>query len=421
MIIRECIHYLVIILLLCTTINSSKAEQTVERISPRVIHAFVRTQGTVTITLTHEKTFAVDTGAKFYQGEIKLRSGTHPVAASVVGNEMRITFHGKVTGSRKSRHRTFTIKSKDSFASVRVASIPRSANPDKACATENHEHTHSPQASVSDVGTSTIKIVTISTTADAEWAARFGEKSSAEIASIINVAEALYERQLGIRFNIISQITQTSSTSELEPTELLNQFRSSTPTIANAQYLFTGKDMSGSTIGIAYVGVICYAPNYAYGVVQNYGLLTANVFAHEMGHSFGARHDFTNPGSLMYPSISYNTPYFSAYSINEIQTFLSHFDYCLSTEQIIQKSKPAKMVIKRVKRVVTVTIFDANNKLMANQPVTIKVNGMTLNTKTNSRGKVSAVFLEKRGTTIRLTAIADNNTRLVKKLTFKIQ
>jgi hypothetical protein len=422
MIIREYIQFFIISLLIClATITSSNAEQTVERISPTVIRAFVRTQGTVTITLTHEKTFTVNTGAKFYQGEIKLRSGVYPVAASVIGNEMRITFQGKVTGSRKSRQRTFTIKSKDNFASVRVASMPRSAHPEKACATESHEHEHKPQASALEFGATTVKVVTISTTADAEWVARFGTQANAEIASIINEAEALYERQLGIRFNIVSQVTQSSSTPELDPKLILNRFQDSAPVIANAQYLFTGKDMSGSTIGIAYVGAICYAPEYAYGVVQHYSSLTANVFAHEMGHSFGAQHDFAGFGSLMYPSISYGTPYFSAQSINEISTFVSYFGYCLTTEQTIQKSKPAKMVIKRTKRVVTVTLLDKNNKALADEPVTIRANGATLSGKTNTRGKFTIVFLEKRNTTIRLIAIANNNTRLKKKLTFKIQ
>lgn len=421
MIIRECIQVLVIFIISLITVNSSIAEQTIQHIEPRVIRAHVRTYGTVTIQLTHEKLFAVDTGANFYQGEIKLRSGTFPVAASEIHGEMRLTFNGRITGSRKSRQRTITIKSRDSFKTVRVSSMPRSAHPEKACATESHEHDETLHASAVNQDSAKIKIITISTTADVEWVSRFGAQSNAEIASVINTAEALYERQLGIRFQIVSQTLQSNSTPELDPSLILKIFRSTEPVRANANYLFTGKDMSGATIGIAYVGAICYAPEYAYGVVQFYNTLTSSVFAHEMGHNLGAQHDFSNYGSLMYPSISYGTPYFSSASLGEINTFLSYYSSCMTIEQTPTTNKPAKIRLETSKRTATVTLLNKNNKPVPNEPVTFTTKGFTISARTDARGKASIIFFDKRGTKIRVNVRADNNLSLRKSITFKIQ
>jgi hypothetical protein len=421
MIIRQCIQVLAIFIISLIAVNSSTAEQTIQRIEPRVIRTHVRTYGTVTIRLTHEKLFAVDTSANFYQGEIKLRSGLFPVAASEINGEMRLTFNGRITGSRKSRQRTITIKSRNNFNTVRVSSMPRSANPEKACATESHDHSNTVHASAVDQDAAKIKVITISTTADVEWVSRFGSSSNAEIASIINTAEALYERQLGIRFQIVSQSLQTDSTPELDPSLILKTFQSTEPVKANVNYLFTGKDMSGATIGIAYVGSICYAPAYAYGVVQFYNTLTSSVFAHELGHNLGARHDFSNYGSLMYPSISPGTPYFSLTSLNEINTFLSYFSSCLAVEEVPAQNTPAKIKIQTSKRTATVTILDTKNQPIANEPVTFITKGLTRSGKTNSRGKASIIFFNKRGTKIRLTVRSDNNLGLRKTITFKIK
>ena len=92
-----------------------------------------------------------------------------------------------------------------------------------------------------------------------EWYALFGVSSNAEILSAINAAEALYYRQLRIRFKVISQ-TVLDGITETDPNLLLNQFTKDprTTTIANVKYLFTGKDLDSLTVGIAYIGTICY-------------------------------------------------------------------------------------------------------------------------------------------------------------------
>jgi len=48
--------------------------------------------------------------------------------------------------------------------------------------------------------------------------------------------------------------------------------------------VFGGKNFDGSIIGLAYVGVICSDPDYAYGTTQNYNpSADASIVAHELG------------------------------------------------------------------------------------------------------------------------------------------
>ncbi|GFR74930.1 retrovirus-related Pol polyprotein from type-2 retrotransposable element R2DM [Elysia marginata] len=64
--------------------------------------------------------------------------------------------------------------------------------------------------------------------------------------------------------------------------------------------LFTGYDLSGPVVGYAQVGPIC--ENYARGIVELHGAFdTAGIFAHEVGHIFGAEHDPDDSLYIMAP------------------------------------------------------------------------------------------------------------------------
>ena len=56
---------------------------------------------------------------------------------------------------------------------------------------------------------------------------------------------------------------------------------------------FSGKNFSGGTIGIAFVGVVCNAPSFAYGISedQQNTVLNGRLTAHELGHNLSAQHD----------------------------------------------------------------------------------------------------------------------------------
>jgi hypothetical protein len=195
------------------------------------------------------------------------------------------------------------------------------------------------------------RVITISTDADPEWFRKYGDQSNAVIASIINTAEAVYNRQLGLRFRIVRQhvYADASPYSSSEPGALLSSFTRNPENANNLstnaatfhdevdlKHLFTGKDIDGSVIGIAYIGVVCAVPSLSYGITQAYlDAANAGIFAHEVGHNFGANHDSSDRNGMMYPSIMIPpAEKFSDFSLGEINTHLAKYGTCISVEQL---------------------------------------------------------------------------------------
>jgi len=143
--------------------------------------------------------------------------------------------------------------------------------------------------------------------ADYEYFLEFGnlEDTMASIEGIINAINVQYERDVGIT-HILSTIKVRASEaedpySETDAEFLLYEFRDhwllehSDDTRDIAQ-LFTGKELDGNTIGIAWLGTVCDHPGFGYGysVVQptccdNFACKT-DLSAHELGHSWSALH-----------------------------------------------------------------------------------------------------------------------------------
>jgi hypothetical protein len=200
-------------------------------------------------------------------------------------------------------------------------------------------------------GTSLTRVVTISTDADPEWYQKYGDQSNAVIASLINAAEAIYNRQLGLRFRIVKQhvYTDTSPYVTGDAGMLLSAFTRNGENATNLgldpasfhqdvdlKHLFTGKDLDGSIIGIAYIGVLCAVPSLSFGITQSYmEAANAGIFAHELGHNFGAGHDASTREGLMFPSISIpSAQKFSDASLAEVTSHLSKYGSCISLEQM---------------------------------------------------------------------------------------
>jgi hypothetical protein len=321
-----------------------------------------------------------------------VRSGrrVYPTAASVIKNELKITFPGRATGSRQSRQRIYTVRvllDGSIKVSARISSVPAHAFYRGACgsavgggsvadavhaahaahAAEGNEYTimpiptDEPPLGDADSGeATTTKVLTISTDADPEWYARYGESSNAVIASIINSAEAIYERQLGLRFRIVRQHVYTDSSpyTATDSGTLLKLFTGNADNRSNlstgvgdfhdevdVKHLFTGKDMDGSVIGIAYIGTVCAAPALAFGVTQAYvDAATPGIFAHELAHNFGAFHDVSERSGLMYPSISIpSATRFSDVSVQEISDHLGRNGGCISREVMTPRQSPPEV------------------------------------------------------------------------------
>jgi hypothetical protein len=300
-------------------------------------------------------------------------------AASIIGKELKVTFPGRATGSRRSRQRVYTIRMAldgSIVVTARVSSIPRSVGRRGACgaevgagslaaaarsaaaspASDSQADTEGeivpPVVDGGDSESTTLsRVVTISTDADPEWYRKYGEQSNAVIASILNTAEAVYNQQLGLRFRIVKQhvYSDTSPYVSSDPGLLLSAFTQNQDNPVNLgngadtfsadvdlKHLFTGKDIDGSVIGIAYIGVVCAVPPLSYGITQSYmEVADPGIFAHEVGHNFGAGHDSSTRDGLMYPAISIPPAQkFSDFSMGEIQTHISKYGTCISLEQM---------------------------------------------------------------------------------------
>jgi hypothetical protein len=96
-------------------------------------------------------------------------------------------------------------------------------------------------------------------------------------------------------------------------------------------HLVTGKDLDGSTAGIAYVGTVCSAERGVSLSMSSYGTtISSLVMAHEIGHNLGANHDGeagtacagVGGGFIMAPAIS-GFATFSSCSLGVIQQTLA--------------------------------------------------------------------------------------------------
>ncbi len=133
--------------------------------------------------------------------------------------------------------------------------------------------------------------------ADQQFVSANSDPEGAVLARL-NVVDGIYSEQVGVHLNLaeLRLLTSNGSLSSTDPQTLVYQLRdyvaASGFTNPGLTHLFTGRDMDGSVIGIAFIGVLCNA-NYGVGLSQTRGTGTAGALtvAHELGHNFGAPHD----------------------------------------------------------------------------------------------------------------------------------
>jgi hypothetical protein len=202
----------------------------------------------------------------------------------------------------------------------------------------------------------------VATEADFEFYQLNGSNATAtnnDILSIMTQVDGIYDAQLGVRLNVVHQHVWAVATANDDPYTLTNangedsngnpvpnilsefaakyedQFGVNGPPARDFTHMFTGKDIDGSTIGIAYRGVVCNIPEAAYGLSQSRfsttNALRVAVTAHEIGHNFGATHtDQENPvpsgcnPSIMNSSVQ-NTNQFCQFSKDQITTHINAY------------------------------------------------------------------------------------------------
>ena len=143
---------------------------------------------------------------------------------------------------------------------------------------------------------------------DGQYRTQFGNPGAFNrMEGIMNDVEGfIYEDELNLGINITFSGCWTSISGDpytsLNASTTLSQMRNwwnanqRSVTRDNA-HQFSGKDFSGGTIGIAFVGVICNSPSNAYGISQDISGSAARrrLTAHEIGHNLSAGHDNQSP------------------------------------------------------------------------------------------------------------------------------
>ena len=118
----------------------------------------------------------------------------------------------------------------------------------------------------------------------------------------MNVVDGIFSSQAGVKLIVSSIDIFTDAadpfSSTATPSTLLDEFanwRRATPaqSARGLSHLMTGRDLEGTTVGVAYVGALC---NSRFGAGLSQGILLSSttaalVIAHEIGHNFGATHD----------------------------------------------------------------------------------------------------------------------------------
>jgi hypothetical protein len=188
----------------------------------------------------------------------------------------------------------------------------------------------------------------LATEADYEFVTAKGGSTAAndEILSIMNQVEGVYQAQLGITFSIAitAQHTWNTASDPYTTTDsgaLLDEFRNYwnanfTGIGRDLAHMWTGKDLNGSTVGVAWVSAVCQSPTYSYGLSQ---ILNSSpgkfiLTAHEIGHNFGASHADTTAhpdcgNTIMQSSVGTGFAFCQS-SIAEITAFVNLNSSCLS-------------------------------------------------------------------------------------------
>lgn len=161
-------------------------------------------------------------------------------------------------------------------------------------------------------------------------------QTASDIEAVLNAVEAIYENDVQVAYLFTALVVRTVEPDPYTttvPSGLLNEFRTFWNNFhgdlhRDVAHLMTGKNLDGSVIGIASLGVVC-KKNAAYGLSQS--KFTSNftsrvgLTAHELGHNFNSPHCSGSGCFIMCPSLGGCGPVtqFGAFAQGAITTYVS--------------------------------------------------------------------------------------------------
>ncbi len=229
---------------------------------------------------------------------------------------------------------------------VRISSAPLLS---LGCAVEAHNalkaSNPTAQSASSTTGTRTqhvnaARVLEVGAEADYAFFRKFGTQTRNYIRAALRAADTLYTSELGIRIKLTSlRVTNQGSlqASTVTAENVLETFRQQSQTLAvptDVRHLFTGRELDGYTIGVAYVGTACWdEERFNVGVSRAVNRALQPVLAaHEIGHNLNAVHD-NGKGSVMNPAPRSRPASFSQAARQDIQSFIESFGACLGTTE----------------------------------------------------------------------------------------
>jgi ribosomal protein S11 len=208
------------------------------------------------------------------------------------------------------------------------------------CGLEQHNHSSSNfnyQEFVEDLtlmaASSATRQLEVALVADTDFDQDHNGNAEQQMLSEMNMVDGIFSEQVNVNLSIVStELLADGILETTDPEALVFAFRDYVfNEIGNpgVTHLFTGKNLNGNVLGIAFVAELC--SSYGVGLTQNFGSSTFLVAAHELGHNFGAPHDnqsgsacsSTAGNRLMNPSIN-GSDQFSNCSLTQMN---AHIDF----------------------------------------------------------------------------------------------
>lgn len=210
-----------------------------------------------------------------------------------------------------------------------------------------------PERPLAENGNLLNREIELATEADFEYVTARGtsEAANAQIISIMNMVEGIFQYHLGLSFAITFQHSWATASDPYHSTvassvltEFQNHWNSNYASInRDVAHMWTGKELDDSTVGIAFLSVVCKSRIVSYGVSQDFFDydIGIGITAHEIGHNLGATHpdEHAPPiescaDSIMQQTSGYSNS-FCQFSLDEIGSYVNSNASCLTRTFII--------------------------------------------------------------------------------------